>query len=123
MGITKLEQPGQLVWKKIQPLALKAANSSSAPMRVLTGALWGLLPCGLVYSVLIWTFSSSHSAAQGAMTMLCFGLGTCPAMILASVGANRVYLYLQHRSVRSIAGVLMILAGLATIVPALGFHP
>ena len=44
-------------------------------------ALWGWLPCGLVYSLLA-TALISGGAANGSMVMLSFGLGTFPAMLM-----------------------------------------
>ena len=39
------------------------------------GLVWGWLPCGLVYSVLIWSIGAG-SAVEGALRMFFFGLGT-----------------------------------------------
>ena len=50
------------------------------------GLVWGWLPCGLVYSVLIMAFSAA-SLSQGALVMLAFGLGTLPNLMLMGVFA------------------------------------
>ena len=62
------------------------------------GLVMGLLPCGLVYGVLIAT-ATSGSWWQGGGTMLAFGLGTLPALlaygqVATSLGAlaNSVFL-------------------------------
>jgi hypothetical protein len=44
------------------------------------GAVWGWLPCGMVYSVLL-TAMLSGSAVSGAAVMLAFGLGTLPMLL------------------------------------------
>ncbi len=45
---------------------------SSVPRALLLGALWGWLPCGLVYSTLLWS-ASQGDAWQSGLLMLAFG--------------------------------------------------
>jgi sulfite exporter TauE/SafE len=52
-GLTKLEQLGAVIWRRIQPLARPLLPVRAAPQALLLGMVWGWLPCGLVYSVLI----------------------------------------------------------------------
>jgi uncharacterized protein len=47
----------------------------------LGGVINGLLPCGLVYAFLALAASTGHMGL-GALTMLLFGLGTMPVMVL-----------------------------------------
>jgi sulfite exporter TauE/SafE len=54
----------------------------------LTGLLWGLLPCGLVLTALL-TAMAAGSPWRGALAMLAFGLGTCPALLGVGVLAWR----------------------------------
>ena len=61
---------------------------------LLVGAMNGLLPCGLVHLAAV-TAASLGTAADGALVMLAFGLGTTPVLAggsagLASLGARRV---------------------------------
>lgn len=51
------------------------------------GLFTGLLPCGLLYGMLALA-ASSHSVVLGGLTMVVFGLGTAPAMILAGTGGR-----------------------------------
>jgi hypothetical protein len=51
-----------------------------------TGMVWALLPCGMVYSMLLLALATG-SSAQGAWALLWFGLGTLPAMLLTSVAS------------------------------------
>lgn len=46
----------------------------------LLGMLWGWLPCGLSYSMLLVALAAAD-AAQGALLMLAFGAGTLPALM------------------------------------------
>lgn len=59
-GLMKMEKLGQHLWKHIQPLASKLLPIRSTPNALALGALWGWLPCGLVYSTLIWSASQNN---------------------------------------------------------------
>ncbi len=56
---------------------------------VLLGLAMGFLPCGLLYP---WLISAALTAvpSDGAMTMLGFGLGTVPALMVVGIAADRV---------------------------------
>ena len=76
---------GALLWRRIAPLASRLPAPPA--LRALTlGMLWGWLPCGLVYSVLL-AAAFAGSALGGAATMIAFGLGTLPAMLGLSYAA------------------------------------
>ncbi len=81
---------------------------------LLLGALWGWLPCGLVYSTLIWS-ASQGDAGLGALLMFCFGLGTWPVLIASGFAAERLGQFLRHGKVRATAGLLVILYGIWTL--------
>ena len=81
---------------------------------LLLGALWGWLPCGLVYSTLLWAASQGHAGYSAAL-MLAFGLGTWPVLLATGLAAERVSSLLRRRSVRMAGGLLVILFGLWTL--------
>ncbi|GAB1153567.1 MAG: hypothetical protein WStaPseu_37030 [Shewanella algae] len=85
---------------------------------LVAGMVWGWLPCGLVYSTLTWAVASG-SAGQGALIMLCFGLGTLPALLSAGVAAKALADWAQKRAVRLIAGLLLVGFGIQTLYIAL----
>ena len=76
--------------------------------------LWGWLPCGLVYTVLLAAVVSG-GALQGAAVMLAFGLGTLPSMLLASAGAARLGTAMRRPALRRAAGIAVVCAGLWTM--------
>ena len=55
----------------------------------LAGMLTGFLPCGLVYAYLALA-TSTNDPLVGSATMLAFGLGTLPLMILTGAGMSLV---------------------------------
>ncbi|QJR79304.1 sulfite exporter TauE/SafE family protein [Alteromonas pelagimontana] len=86
-GLRVVEKAGSRIWKRIQPIS-KRFLPFRTPLHALPyGMIWGWLPCGLVYSTLTWALASG-SAADGALVMLCFGLGTLPTLLAASAGAK-----------------------------------
>ncbi len=57
-----------------------AAGGRGLHRHAALGLLWGWLPCGQSYSMLL-VAAASASAGSGALMMLAFGLGTLPAML------------------------------------------
>lgn len=122
-GLARLEQGGQLVWRRVQPL-LRRVGPLDGPGRILAaGALWGWLPCGMVYSVLV-TAMLSGSALSGALVMLAFGLGTLPMLLGLGVLGARLRALLRQRGVRIASGMLVLGFGVLGLVrAAAGSHP
>ena len=112
--LNAIERMGGSVWQKVAPLAKALLPVSSGAGALGLGLLWGLLPCGLVYSVLLMS-ASTASAVDGASAMLAFGAGTLPAMLATGLGAVRLSRLLARRGVRLAAGLLVMIAGLLTI--------
>ncbi|MEC4875770.1 sulfite exporter TauE/SafE family protein [Pseudomonas sp. NC26] len=113
-GLTRIEALGRGLWRHIQPVASRLLPVSSLPRALLLGALWGWLPCGLVYSTLLWAASQGHAGYSAAL-MLAFGLGTWPVLLATGLAAERVNALLRRRSVRMAGGLLVILFGLWTL--------
>ncbi|WP_024718177.1 sulfite exporter TauE/SafE family protein, partial [Pseudomonas putida] len=97
-GLTRIEALGRGLWRHIQPVASRLLPVSSLPRALLLGALWGWLPCGLVYSTLLWA-ASQGNAGYSAALMLAFGLGTWPVLLATGLAAERVNALLRRRGV------------------------
>ena len=113
-GVAKIEIIGKHLWKHIQPMTQRFMPVTSFQQALPLGFLWGWLPCGLVYTALIWTLSAG-SALEGAMIMLAFGLGTLPNLLAMGIVATQLARWVRHPSVRIVAGLLVILMGLLTL--------
>lgn len=113
-GLTRIEAIGRGLWRYIQPVATRLLPVSSLPRALLLGALWGWLPCGLVYSTLLWS-SSQGNAVDSAVLMLAFGIGTCPVLLATGIAAERTTALLRKRGVRMAGGLLVILFGIWTL--------
>ena len=118
-GLVYLERVGRHLWAYLQPLGKSFLPVTSARKALFLGAIWGWLPCGLVYSALAYAMAQAHPLAAGS-TMLAFGLGTLPAVLLTGLAAQQLTGLLQRRYVRAGFAVLVILFGLWTIRGGLG---
>ena len=122
-GLAKLEQAGRVLWRRAQPWmapAMKTLMPADRPRQAFAlGALWGWLPCGMVYSVLL-TAMLSGSALGGAAVMLAFGLGTLPMLTGLGLLGARLRRAMQQRQVRIACGLLVLAFGLLGIARAAG---
>jgi len=94
-----LEVLGARAWRLLQPLAGRLLPPRSLPGAVLAGFVWGWIPCGMVYAALPLALLAG-SAAQGAVVMLAFGLGTLPNLLLLDLGLSRIGASARWRAVR-----------------------
>jgi len=100
------ERIGQRLWAHIQPLAVRFLPARTPWQAFPLGMVWGWLPCGLVYSMLA-TALLTGSAWRGMATMLVFGLGTLPNLMLAGLLLARFRAMVQKSAVRVVAGLLV----------------
>ena len=110
-GATKLEWLGNLLWERLQPLSRRFLPVQSPGQAFALGTLWGWLPCGLVYSVLVAALATG-SPARGGLLMLAFGLGTLPALLAMGMAAVRLKTLLQNFWVRRVSGLAVLGFGL-----------
>ncbi|MGM0563347.1 MAG: sulfite exporter TauE/SafE family protein [Pseudomonadota bacterium] len=76
----KVEVIGRPVWRKLSPLAQRLTPVRSPAAALAYGAVWGWLPCGLVYAVALYA-ASLASPTESGVAMLAFGLGTMPSLV------------------------------------------
>ena len=114
-----IERMGGRLWARIAPAAKTLVPVTSLPKALGLGLVWGWLPCGLVYSVLMIAATSAEPVS-GALIMVAFGIGTMPAMVLSGLGAARLAATMQRRGTRTGVGLLIVVMGLLTIAMPLG---
>lgn len=113
-GLTALENIGAILWRRIQPLAKRFLPFSSPLSALGYGAVWGWLPCGLVYSTLSWSLASG-SWTNGALIMFAFGLGTLPAMLAVSFGTESFKQLYQARYLKQFVAITLMSYGIYLI--------
>lgn len=123
--LSRIESLGAPLWRRIAPHATRMLDARivphvpHVPRVLLAGALWGWLPCGLVYTALA-TAALAGGAAEGAFAMLAFGLGTLPYLLAVGVGAARMRALLSRARWRIAAGMLVLGSGVFGIARAGG---
>lgn len=78
--VRRIEIAGAWLWRLIQPWTRRVLPVTSLPRALALGALWGWLPCGMVYAVLL-TALALGSWWQSGLVLLAFGLGTLPNLL------------------------------------------
>jgi len=118
-GMTWLERAGGRLWRPVQRWSSGLLPLRHWPQGFALGLCWGMMPCGLIYSSLAWAATARDAGTSGLM-MLCFGIGTLPAMLATSFGADRLQAFLRRRGMKLSVGLILVLAGLWTLYAVIG---
>ncbi len=101
-----LQRYGAALFRKFSPAVPRLRSRQGVAAKFGLGMIWGLVPCGLIYSVLpIALFAGG--AWQGAAVMLAFGIGTLPNLLAAAWVLARAPMALDNRSIRYLAASLL----------------
>ncbi len=104
---SRIESLGRPLWRRLEPHGRRLLPVQRLPQAWLFGLIWGWLPCGLVYSALLYSLTT-ESAWHGGLFMLFFGLGTLPMLFTVGVMASRVAAALRRPYVRRAAGLMIV---------------
>jgi len=121
-GLIRIERTGNLIWKWLSPLGNRLLPVSSLGQALTLGVVWGWLPCGLVYSLLIWALAAG-GWQEGALFMISFGLGTLPTLMGIGFAASALQKFLQRSAARRFAGLTVIGFGILTLVATVVYRP
>ncbi|MFT5722559.1 MAG: sulfite exporter TauE/SafE [Motiliproteus sp.] len=116
--LNRVERLGRHLWKRIEPLGRRLLPVRSKPQALALGILWGWLPCGLVYSMLI-NATAAGGIVEGGLLMLAFALGTLPNLLLMGMLTGAAAHLLQAKGVKQLSGSIIIGFGLWTLYRAL----
>ncbi len=118
-GISALDGSG---WGFLRVQLSRVSTSASVAAAIPAGLLMGLLPCGLVYGVLI-AAATSGSALKGGGMMLAFGLGTLPALLAYGQVASSLSSLARGVFQRCMGGIVALLGimGVWKALAALGY--
>lgn len=105
--LANVEKVGLPFWKKIEPFSRHFLPISTPYKALAYGMIWGWLPCGMVYFVLIWALTAG-SGIQGAGIMFAFGLGTLPTLLVAGFITSWLTHFSSNPKIRALAGLLII---------------
>ena len=114
---SRLELLGGRLWMRVAPIA-RVIPSTGLSGSLMLGMLWGWLPCGLIYSMLL-VAALGGTALHGAATMLCFGAGTAPAVLAAGLLGGHAWRVTMAKGLNLAAGSLLLVFGLLTSTGAI----
>lgn len=113
-GIEVIERVGMRFWQRVSPVMSRLLPVKSWFHAYFLGMIWGLLPCGLVYTNLSWA-ASSGGALTGMSIMGLFGLGTLPSMLATGIFAQKLTMVLRSNTLQLYSGIVIICLGVWTI--------
>ena len=120
-ALAVIERAGGKLWARMSPLVQRSAKVRGIPGRLALGLVWGFLPCGLVYTILL-SAASTGEFLRGVVVMLAFGAGTLPALLGMTLWAPALASLLQDGLFRRAIGVALILLAIWSVV-AMGGNP
>ena len=103
------------LWQKAKKQLHLINNNNTIFANFSKGILWGLVPCGLLYGVLI-AAATTHNILYGGLFMFAFGLGTLPSMFVAAGIMKTWQQHMQSKSLRYSVGIFIVTIGLWTLV-------
>lgn len=113
-GLTYLERAGGFLWRRVQPLSKPLLPVDAGYKAFILGGIWGWLPCGLVYSALVFA-ATQQNAYQSALVMAAFGLGTLPAVFATGMAAESLRRVAQKTGLRRVMALFIIVFGAWTL--------
>ncbi len=109
--LNRVENVGRKLWRLIEPYGRSLIPIRSPLQALKVGMIWGWVPCGLVYTMLINAVSTG-SALDGAGVMLAFALGTLPNLFIMGLLAGAAARIMHSQTTRKLAGLSIIGFGL-----------
>lgn len=110
-----VERIGIPVWRRLEPLGRRLIPVCHPGQAFAYGLVWGWLPCGLVYTALLFT-ATAGGPVQGALFMASFGLGTLPGVMGAGILSDKLRRLSRRPGVRQVAGAALVVLGLAGVL-------
>lgn len=106
---------GARLWQRLAPKARALFPVNTVARALGVGMLWGWMPCGFIYTVLLLALAS-FDPWRSALSMLAFGLGTLPSMLAASLGSGALARWLGRVAFRRAGAMLMLVMATGTLL-------
>ena len=103
-----IEKAGRRVWRALEGARGWASARGGATGDYLRGAIWGLLPCGMIYSALGLAVLAAQPL-DGALVMAAFGASTLPVLLALGMLSKTAVQRLQTPQMRRWLGVALLL--------------
>jgi len=118
MLLSHVEQLGSHVWKRLEPISKRLLPIRSPRHAFLVGIIWGWVPCGLVYSMLINAVATG-SFLKGGGLMLAFALGTLPNLLAMGFLVGAAAKLGQSLAAKRVAGITVMAFGTYSLYQAI----
>lgn len=102
-----IEGLGKRFWRFIEPLRSWVLKQGGITGDFLRGSVWGMLPCGLIYSALSLAALTS-TPFDGALIMFAFGASTVPILLALGLVSSRAIGYFKSPKTRLFMGFLLL---------------
>ncbi len=109
-----VEKIGVPLWRRLEPLGRQFLPPRTLVHAFAFGLIWGWLPCGLVYTALLWA-ATTASPWQGALNMFAFGLGTFPALFSTALFGGLLWRFARSPWTRRSAGILLVILAILNL--------
>jgi hypothetical protein len=110
-----IERFGEPLWRLIEPLGRRLLPVRSVPRAFAFGLVWGWLPCGLVYAMLL-NAPAQGGPLAGGLYMMLFGIGTLPVMVGSGLMTAGLRTLIARREVAIVGGGLVVALGLYSLL-------
>ncbi|MEB8430650.1 sulfite exporter TauE/SafE family protein [Cocleimonas sp. KMM 6892] len=112
---SRIEKIGVPIWSLLQPLGQKLLPVDKIWKATMFGLVWGWLPCGLVYYMLLMS-PASDGAINSALFMMVFGIGTLIPMMSTGFLTGKITQFRNSKKIQSISGLLLIIMGIISLI-------
>ena len=112
---------GARLWQRLAPRARALFPVNTIPRALGVGLLWGWMPCGFVYTVLLLALAS-FDPWRSAASMIAFGLGTLPSMLAAGLGSGALARWLGRMAFRRAGAVVLLVMAVGTLLGPFWAH-
>jgi uncharacterized protein len=112
--LARIEHLGAPLWRRLEPWGRRLLPVQSRRQALLYGMVWGWLPCGLVYTMLLSSFTRI-GGLEGALYMTAFGIGTLPVALATGALSARLHRVAGMPYLKQAVGAMIVIFGLLTL--------
>lgn len=103
------------LWKPASNTLHKLKNKNSSSAFLFKGMLWGFIPCGLLYGLLL-VAATTGNAINGGLFMLFFGLGTLLPLLISQELFKHFQQLIGLKIIRTSTAIFIIIIGLWILI-------
>lgn len=103
------------LWKQASTRLKALKNKQSPGAFLIKGMLWGFIPCGLLYGLLL-VAATTQNALNGGLFMLFFGMGTILPLLISQELFKNLKQIIGLKFIRTSASAFVIIIGFWIVV-------